>query len=78
MINQLRSGKNYKWIAIAVIAIGLFASVADNQGMVVSLPTIAIEFDTDLPVVQWVVVGYSLAITVLLLPMGRLGDIIGR
>ena len=78
MINQLRSGKNYKWIAIAVIAIGLFASVADNQGMVVSLPTIAIEFDTDLPVVQWVVVGYSLTITVLLLPMGRLGDIIGR
>jgi len=78
LINQLRSGKNYKWIAIAVIAIGLFASVADNQGMVVSLPTIAIEFDTDLPVVQWVVVGYSLTITVLLLPMGRLGDIIGR
>ncbi len=78
MSSKLLTGKNYKWIAIAVIAIGLFASVADNQGMVVSLPTIAIEFDTDLPVVQWVVVGYSLTITVLLLPMGRLGDIVGR
>lgn len=77
-MSSLLTGNNYKWIAIAVIAVGLFASVADNQGMVVALPTIAIAFSTDLPVVQWVVVGYSLTITVLLLPMGRLGDMVGR
>ncbi|MDP6549761.1 MAG: MFS transporter, partial [Dehalococcoidia bacterium] len=35
-------------------------------------------FGTDLPTVQWVIVGYALAISVLLLPMGRLGDMVGR
>jgi len=69
---------DYKWIAISVIAVGVFAGVSDFQGMVVALPTIADHFKTDLRIIQWVVVGYSLTITTLLLPMGRLGDIAGR
>lgn len=44
----------------------------------VALPEIESYFDADLPTVQWVVIGYALAISVLLLPMGRLGDMAGR
>ncbi|MEK7814424.1 MAG: MFS transporter, partial [Chloroflexota bacterium] len=40
-------------------------------------PDIESHFNADLPTVQWVVVGYALAISVLLLPMGRLGDMVG-
>ena len=50
----------------------------DMGSIQVALPVIESYFETDLPTVQWVVVAYALAICVLLLPMGRLGDLIGR
>jgi multidrug resistance protein len=53
-------------------------SVADQGSVLVALPDIEGHFGTDLATVQWVIVGYALAISVLLLPMGRLGDIVGR
>ena len=62
----------------ATIAIGTFMSVVDHGSVLVALPDIEQHFGADLPTVQWVVVGYALAISALLLPMGRLGDIIGR
>ena len=62
----------------ATIAIGTFVSVIDHGTVLVALPEIEEHFQSDLPTVQWVVVGYALAISVLILPMGRLGDIISR
>ena len=53
-------------------------SVADHGSVAVALPSIANEFDTDLPTVQWVMIAYALTIGALLLPMGRLSDIVGR
>ena len=46
--------------------------------MSVALPTIAQHFDADLSAAQWVVVAEGLAVSALILPMGRLSDIIGR
>ena len=69
---------SYKWRAFAAIAVGLFSSVADNGSVVVALPTIADHFNTDLPTTQWVVIAYALTISALLLPMGRLSDMVGR
>ena len=43
-----------------------------------ALPTIAQHFDADLSTAQWVVIAEGLAISALLLPMGRLSDIVGR
>ena len=69
---------HYKWWAFGALAIGLFTSVADHGSSGVALPTIAEEFGTDLPTTQWVIIGYALTISALLLPMGRLSDIVGR
>ena len=69
---------DYKWWVFGAVGFGTFISVVDHGSLNVALPTIAAHFDTDFPTVQWVVVGYSLTISVLLLPMGRLSDIIGR
>jgi EmrB/QacA subfamily drug resistance transporter len=69
---------DYKWKVFLVVSIGLFTSVFDFHSVVVALPSIATEFDTDLPTVQWVVIGYGLTVAALLLPMGRLADIVGR
>ena len=66
------------YIAFAAIAFGLFTFVADHGIIIIALPTIADHFGKDLPTTQWVLIGYVLAISGSLLPMGRLGDLVGR
>ena len=69
---------NYKYWVFGALGIGIFASVVDHGSVNVALPTIASEFETDLPTIQWVVIIFALTIAALLLPMGRLSDIVGR
>ena len=78
LLARLRTDSSYKWWVFATIAIGTFVSVVDTVSVLIALPDIAAHFQADLPTVQWVVVGNALAISVLILPMGRLGDIVGR
>ena len=78
MISRIKNSSNYKWWIFATIAIGTFLSVVDHGSVLIALPSVESHFETDLPTVQWIVVGYALAISVLILPMGRFGDMIGR
>ncbi len=78
MLSRIKTGPSYKWWVFTAIAIGTFVSVVDNGSVLVALPEIEKHFQSDLPTVQWVVVGNALAISALILPMGRLGDIVGR
>ena len=72
-----QSGGN-KYVVFGALAIGLFASVVDHGSVVVALPSVAKDLRIDLPSVQWVVIGFALVISALLLPMGRLADMIGQ
>ena len=67
-----------KYVVFGALAIGLFASVVDHGSVIVALPSIAEELHIDLPSVQWVVIGFALTISALLLPMGRLADMMGQ
>ena len=78
MLRALKASQRYKWWVFSTIAIGTFVSVLDHGTVLVALPEIEEHFQSDLPTVQWIVVGYALAISVLILPMGRLGDILSR
>lgn len=71
-------GENYRYWAFLALAIGLFTSVSDMGSVAVALPSISNHFDTALPTTQWVLIGYTLTISALLLPMGRLADLAGR
>ena len=75
---KISRSRHYKWWVFLALAIGTFTSVADFGSLNVTMPTIAEHFGTDLPTTQWVLIGYALAISALLLPMGRLSDIVGR
>ena len=75
---RLSQSSSYKWWVFLALAIGTFTSVADFGSLNVTMPTIAEHFRTDLPTTQWVLIGYALAISALLLPMGRMSDIVGR
>ena len=78
LARSLSKSRHYKWWVFLALAIGTFTSVADFGSLNVTMPTIAEHFGTDLPTTQWVLIGYALAISALLLPMGRLSDIVGR
>ena len=68
----------YKWWVFSAVALGTLTSVVNHGGMSVALPSIAQHFDADLSTAQWVVIAEGLAISALILPMGRLSDIVGR
>ena len=78
MRSAITQSPNYKWWAFSAVAVGGFTSALDQLSVTVALPTIAEHFSSDLPTAQWMVVGYGLTVSVMLLPMGRLGDIVGR
>ena len=78
MIQRITSSQSYKWWVFWTVATGTFFSVIDHGSVLVALPGIESHFDATLESVQWVVVAYALVISVLLLPMGRLGDVVGR
>lgn len=60
-------------LALSMLLSSLGTSIAN-----VGLPTLARAFDASFQEVQWVVLAYLLAITTLIVGVGRLGDIIGR
>ena len=62
----------------AAVGLSLFTSVMSFSMTFVALGAIADDFDISLSTVSWVVIVQSLVISALMMPMGRLGDIIGR
>jgi EmrB/QacA subfamily drug resistance transporter len=60
-------------LSLAILLASLGTSIAN-----VALPTLAEVFDASFQQVQWIVLAYLLAITTLIVSVGRLGDLIGR
>ena len=71
------SSPDYKYWAFGFIAIGLFGTWAGQISVIIALPTIASHFKADIPTIQWVHIGFVLTLSALLLPMGRLADLVG-
>jgi EmrB/QacA subfamily drug resistance transporter len=78
MFATVKRSANYKYWAFGALSIGMFSSVVDHGSVNIALPTVAGHFHTGLQTIQWIVISYALTISSLLLPMGRLADIIGR
>ena len=75
---RIWDGRNFKWWALASVATGTLVTVADMGEVNVAMPTIADEFGSNLSTVQWLATGHLVATSALLMPMGRLSDMIGR
>jgi EmrB/QacA subfamily drug resistance transporter len=67
-----------KWFALAAVSMGVFLSTIDSSIVNVALPTLVRELGASFPLVQWVVLAYLLTQSILLLGMGRWGDMIGK
>jgi MFS family permease len=68
----------YKWTVLTVTTVGIFMSTVDASIVVVGLPTIIADLNTSLFAGIWVITGYRLMITILLVTVGRITDIFGR
>ena len=66
-----------RW-ALAALSLSMLLSSLGTSSANVALPTLAQAFNASFQAVQWVVLAYLLAITTLIVSVGRLGDIIGR
>jgi EmrB/QacA subfamily drug resistance transporter len=62
----------------AALAPGLLGVTSDEAGLNVALPRIADQFDATIPEVQWVVLAYILAIGSLMIPVGKVADMVGH
>ena len=76
--SRLIPNPSYSYLALTSSAISILATALDRGAVNIVLPNISERFSTDIPTVQWVSVIYLLLVAVLLLPMGRLSDIVGK
>ena len=74
----IRRSPNFKWWAAAATVTLTVVEVSHLGAINIAQPNIADRFGSDLPTVQWVPLSHMLAISALLLPMGRLSDMVGR
>ena len=78
MLASIKQSPNYKWWVLSTVATGTFMSVLGHGSVLIALPAIARHFDASLTTVVWIAISEALTISALLLPMGRLSDIVGR
>ncbi|MES2257491.1 MAG: MFS transporter [Pseudomonadota bacterium] len=64
--------------ALASLSLSMLLSSLGTSSANVALPTLAQAFGASFQQVQWVVLAYLLAITTLIVSVGRLGDLTGR
>lgn len=69
---------SYKWRVLFVVGAGVYMVTLDSGIVNVALPVLTRELGVTLVLAQWIVLGYVLCITGLLLPAGRLADMVGR
>jgi EmrB/QacA subfamily drug resistance transporter len=70
--------KANKWAVLAAACGGLFMIMLQSNVINIAVSRIQIDLKADLATVSWVTAGYLLVFTMLLITLGRLGDMIGR
>ncbi len=82
--NQVAHKDNYKWIALTNTTLGIFMATINSSIILISLPAIfrGVGIDPLSPgnigYLLWLLQGYMLVTAVLVVSLGRLGDIFGR
>ena len=77
-------GKNYKWVALSNTTLGVIMAAIDGTAVMLALPTIfnGIKINPLDPssstYLLWLLMGYMLVMAVLVVGMGRIGDMFGR
>jgi MFS family permease len=66
------------WFAVGTVCFGAFMGQLDASIVTVAFPALQHQYGTSLAAVQWVSLAYLLALTALVVPVGRWSDRVGR
>jgi MFS family permease len=83
-MGSARADERYKWVALANTTAGMFMAALDGSIVIIALPAIfrGIHLDPLAPgnifYLLWMIMGYRLVQAVLVVTLGRLGDMYGR
>ena len=69
---------DYKWVALSVTTVGMFMASLDSSIVVIGLPTILQSLHASIVHGIWIITGYTLMMTILVVMLGRLADLYGR
>ncbi len=79
-----RSGDSYKWIALSNVTLGVLLATLDGSIVLIAMPDIfrGIHLDPLVPAnsfyLLWMILGFLVVTSVLIVSLGRLGDMYGR
>ncbi len=76
--NSKDISESYKWTALSVTSLGMLVGILNASTLIIALPTMMVKLNTDLFGIMWVLISYSLLLTILAPAWGRLADIHGR
>jgi EmrB/QacA subfamily drug resistance transporter len=65
-----------KWLILTSVSLGSLMATLDGSIVNIALPAMQTDFRVDLTTIEWVVVAYLLVVGSLLLPFGRLGEVL--
>jgi MFS family permease len=83
-MGKLRGGPHYKWLALSNTTLGMLAATVNASIVIISLPAIfrGIHLNpltpSNVSYLLWMLMGYLVVSAVLVVTLGRLGDIYGR
>ena len=65
-------------VILTAVSMALMAVIASVSGLIVAQTHMAVDFDTSQNTVLWIINIYTLTLSALLLPLGAIGDRVGR
>ena len=74
----LASSPAYRWLVVGTVCVGAFLGQLDASIAGLVLPTLQQTFAAPVASVEWVAIAYLLTLAALVVPLGRLADLLGR
>jgi EmrB/QacA subfamily drug resistance transporter len=75
---RLAAWPAYRWLVVGTVCLGAFLGQLDASIAGLVLPTLEQAFDAPVASVEWVAIAYLLTLAALVVPLGRLADLLGR
>ncbi len=82
--HEVTLSKNYKWIALSNTTLGMLMATINSSSILIALPAIFRGIDlnpldpSNFQYLLWILMGYLLVSAVMVVTLGRLGDMFGR
>jgi EmrB/QacA subfamily drug resistance transporter len=75
---RIAASPAYRWLVVGTVCLGAFMGQLDASIAGLVLPTLQDVFGAPIATVEWVAIAYLLTLAALVVPLGRLADLLGR